>query len=328
MQVLDFDADGDNDVLVGNRTSRDVSVLTNDGEGQLVLTQRINVNLPIADMYFADLTRDIYSDLVVASSAGEYIAFLENEAGEGFVVRDIIASQVPLRRTAILDVNGDGANDIAALSSADGQMQIFINEDARLGDPPHPPTAVEARDLGRDLGRQIEVVWQAPELDEQLGRTTGYSIFRSKTREGAYEPIDTLAAGTRRFIDPAATLADTFFYYVISGNAGVESAPSDTVWAVSQPSPFFELEVANEKHFSIGDTLLVRAYIVPTAHVLTGVSLYMSYDAESLDLIDVLTDSVISAESENFTGVQPFRLVVLLRGDLYKTSCMETDWVR
>jgi len=314
VQVLDFDADGDNDVLVGNRASRDVSVLTNDGEGQLVLTQRINVNLPIADMYFADLTRDIYSDLVVASSAGEYIAFLENEAGEGFVVRDIIASQVPLRRTAILDVNGDGANDIAALSSADGQMQIFINEDARLGDPPHPPTAVEARDLGRDLGRQIEVVWQAPELDEQLGRTTGYSIFRSKTREGSYESIDTLAAGTRRFIDPAATLADTFFYYVISGNAGVASAPSDTVWAVSQPSPFFELEVANEKHFSIGDTLLVRAYIVPTAHVLTGVSLYMSYDAESLDLVDVLTDSIISAESEDFTGIQPFRLASAFEG--------------
>ena len=86
---------------MGNRVSRDVSVLTNDGEGQLELTQRINVNLPIADMYFADLTRDIYSDLVVASPAGEYIAFLENEAGEGFVVRDIIASQVPLRCTAI-----------------------------------------------------------------------------------------------------------------------------------------------------------------------------------------------------------------------------------
>ena len=71
MQVLDFDADGDNDVLVGNRTSRDVSVLTNDGEGQLALTQRINVNLPIADMYFADLTRDIYSDLVVALAPRE-----------------------------------------------------------------------------------------------------------------------------------------------------------------------------------------------------------------------------------------------------------------
>ena len=314
IQVLDFDADGDNDVLVGNRVSREVSVLANDGEGQLDLTQRINVDLPIADMYFADLTRDIYSDLVVAGPAGEYIAFLENEAGEGFVVRDIIASRVPLRRTAILDVNGDGANDIAALSSADGQMQIFINEDARLGDPPHPPTAVEARDLGRDLGRQIEVVWKAPELDEQLGRTTGYRIFRSNVREGSYEAIDTLTAGTRRFVDPAATLADTFFYYVISGNAGVESAPSDTVSAVSQPSPFFELEVVNEKHFSIGDTLLVRAYIVPTAHVLTGVSLYMSYDAESLNLIDVRTDSLVSAESEDFTSVVPFKLASEFEG--------------
>ncbi len=308
VQVLDFDADGDNDVLVGNRASRDVAVLINDGEGELSLSQRVNVNLPIADMYFSDLTRDIFSDLVVASPTGDYIAFLENEAGSGFVVRDIIASQVPLRRVAIVDVNGDGANDIAALSATEGQLQIFLNEDARLGDPPHPPSAVAARDLGRDLGRQIEVVWKAPELDEQLGRTTRYSIFRSESREGPYSAIDTLSAGSRSFVDPAATLADTFYYYVVSGNASVESAASDTVWAVSQPSPFFELEVLNEPRFSIGDTLVVRAYIVPTAHVLTGVSLYMSYDAASLSLIDVLTDSTVSEESESIASVQPFRV--------------------
>ena len=306
--IIDVDADGDNDLLVGNRGSRDVAVLVNDGDGGLTLSERVRIDLPVAHMDLSDMTRDMYSDLVVASPSGSYIAFLENDAGAGFVTRDIIASQASLSRVAIADLDGDGANDIAALSSSLAQVQIFLNEDARLGDPPRPPTNVEARDMGRDLGRQVEVVWQAPELDEQLKRTTRYTIFRSPTREGNFTAVDTLLSGVRSFVDPAATLADTFYYYVVAGNASVESTPSDTVWAVSKPSPFFELEVVNESRFSIGDTLIVRAYIVPTAHVLTGISLYMSYDAVGLDLVDAATDSTVTAESENLLSVQPFRV--------------------
>jgi hypothetical protein len=306
--IIDVDADGDNDLLVGNRGSRDVAVLINDGDGGLTLSERVRIDLPVAHMDLSDMTRDIFSDLVVASPSGSYIAFLENDAGAGFVTRDIIASQAPLSRVVIADLNGDGANDIAALSSSMAQVQVFLNEDARLGDPPRPPTGVEARDMGRDLGRQVEVVWQAPELDEQLLRTTRYTIFRSPTRDGTFSSVDTLLTGIRSFVDPAATLADTFYYYVVAGNASVESAPSDTVWAVSKPSPFFELEVVNESRFSIGDTLIVRAYIVPTAHVLTGISLYMTYDAVGLDLVDAGTDSTVTAESENLLSVQPFQV--------------------
>ncbi len=308
LALVDYDADGDNDVLVGNRGSRDVAILENDGDGGLSLGQRVRVDLPIAHMAMSDMTRDIFADLVVASPDGSYIAFLENDAGSGFIVRDIIASQAPLSRVAIADLNGDGANDIVSLSSSEAQLQVFLNEDARLGDPPRPPTGVEARDLGRDLGRQVEVVWQAPDLDEQLGRTTRYTVFRSPSEAGPFAPVDTLLAAQRSFIDPAATLTDTFYYYVVAGNASIESTPSDTVWAVSQPSPFFELEVVNESRFSIGDTLLIRAYIVPTAHVLTGLSLYMTYDATVLDLIDVTTDSTATATSENLLAVQPFQV--------------------
>ncbi len=306
--IIDVDADGDNDLLVGNRGSRDVAVLLNDGDGGLTLSERVRIDLPVAHMDLSDMTRDIFSDLVVVSASGSHIAFLENDAGAGFVTRDIIASQTPLSRVAIADLNGDGANDIAALSSSFAQLQVFLNEDARLGDPPRPPTHVEARDMGRDLGRQVEVVWQAPELDEQLKRTTRYTIFRSPTKGGAFSAVDTLLSGVRSFVDPAATLADTFYYYVVAGNASVESTPSDTVWAVSKPSPFFELEVVNESRFSIGDTLVVRAYIVPTAHVLTGISLYMTYDAVGLDLVDAATDSTVTSESANLLGVQPFRV--------------------
>ena len=142
-----------------------------------MLTQRINVNLPIADMYFADLTRDIYSDLVVAAPRENTLPFLKTRR-RGLCSARYIASQVP-EAHGVLDVNRDGQRYRSSIL-ADGQMQIFINEDA-LGDPPHPPTAVKREIL--PSGRQ-SVAWEAPELDEQLGRTTGYSIFRSGPERG------------------------------------------------------------------------------------------------------------------------------------------------
>ena len=299
LAMVDYDADGDNDLLVGSGGSRDVAIMRNDGSGALELEERINVGLPVADLALSDLTADIFSDLVVGSAAGAHMAFWENAAGTGFVARDILSSQSPVRRVGIADFNADGANDIAALLSVEGQVQIFINEDARRLDPPRAPTDVAAADVGRDLGRSIEVVWDAPELDEQIGRTTEYVVFRSTSSDGPFAPVDTLAAGQRRYVDLAATLADTFYYYVTAGNALTVSDPSVVVAAASRPAPFFELQNLDESRFSVGDTLRLRAYITPAEHDIAGVSLFMSFEDSALTLLDA---------DANLAGVQPFHI--------------------
>ena len=51
----------------------------------------------------------------------------------------------------------------------------------------------------------------------------------------------------------------------------------------------------------------------------------MSYDAESLDLIDVRTDSLVSAESEDFTSVVLSDWPVSLRA--IHTKRIAWEWV-
>jgi len=299
LAMVDYDADGDNDLLVGNQGSLDVAVLKNEEGGVLVLEERVSVGIAVDDLALSDLTADIFSDLVVGSSAGSHLVFLENEAGVEFVSRDILSSDLPVTKVGIADFNADGANDIAALLGAEGQVQIFLNEDARRLDPPRAPTRVRAADVGRDLGRQIEVLWAAPELDEQIGRTTEYVVFRAASRTGPFASIDTLFAGQRRYVDTAATLADTFYYYVIAGNVLHASEPSAVVAAASRPAPFYELEMVDESRFSVGDTLRLRAFLTPAEHDIAGLSLFMSYEDSALTLIDA---------DLGRPGIQPFRI--------------------
>ncbi|MEW6752876.1 MAG: choice-of-anchor D domain-containing protein, partial [Candidatus Latescibacterota bacterium] len=307
LALVDFDADGDNDVLVADRGSHDVAVLSAEpqsgGGTRYAVTGHVSLLLPVIDLAASDLTADIFCDLVAAGEGMARVAFLENEAGNGFTRRDTLAATEPALRTAIADLSGDGANDILVLGRT--RLQLFVNQDARRLDPPRPPTRVTVSDVDRDLGRSLQVSWQAPELDEQIGRTTEYVVLRASRRQGPYAAIDTVGAGGRVFVDPAATPADTFFYYLLSGNAVAWSTPSDTAWGVSRPAPFFELQLVDEPRTSVGDTLRVRAFVTPAEHRLAGLSLYLSFIDSAL--------TPLWADTANGSP-RPFRLVSGLGG--------------
>jgi photosystem II stability/assembly factor-like uncharacterized protein len=286
LAVGDADADGDEDLFVADQEGRAIALLLNSGQGLFVQGQSLQLQSTPTDLGLADLSSDIFNDLVVASSGRPYGVFWENEGGKGFTARDTLATDSPLRRVAVLDLDGDGGSDVAALSAAAGSLQVFINADTtRRQDQPRPPTQVRAQDAPRDLGRRIEVLWEAPELDEQLHRTTQYTIFRAGAPAGPFAQLGRAVAGARRFVDASAALGDTFYYYVQAGNALLQSLPSDTVMARSQPSPFFEIEVVDEARLSVGDTLKVKAFITPAGQALAGVSLYLSFADSALQLL-------------------------------------------
>ena len=305
LAILDYDADGDNDILTANYGSSDISILQNDGLGNFPDPPlRVATGLRPVAMALSDMSADEFSDLVVVGETEPYVVFLENEAGTGFVPKDLLTSSTPARSVDIVDLDSDGVNDIVVLSTAARNIQVFINGNTREMDPPRPPTAVEARDLARDLGRRIEVVWEAPELDEQIGRTTEFIVFRATEPLGPFEEIGRSLAGTRRFVDVAAPLGKTFYYYVKAGNVEMQSIASQADSASSRPSPFFELELIDEAGFSVGDTLKVKTFITPADHLITGLSLYMTYDDSVLTLIDAKPEE---------GGLTPFRLDPVLQ---------------
>ncbi len=302
IHLADYDADGDNDILTANSGSMDVTILGNDGDGSFDLVRRIGLGMRPLDLAVSDLSADIFSDLIVAGHSSPHVAFLENNASGDFFVKEIEITDLPSRGVAIvnIDVASDtvGTNDILVLSATDKKLQVFLNTDTRRQDPPRPPEGVVAQDVERDLGRRIEVLWQAPELDEQIGRTISYGVFRAKSAMGPFVEIGNVATGNRRFVDVAATLGDTFYYNVRARNSLNGSAASDTVSAASLPSPFFELQLVNEPRLSIGDTLKVRAFITPAEHHIAGLSFYATFEDSALNLVQA--DSI-------FSGIVPFR---------------------
>ncbi|MEE3234111.1 MAG: FG-GAP-like repeat-containing protein [Candidatus Latescibacterota bacterium] len=320
VHIADIDADGDNDIIAANQESKDIAIVLNDGDGTFYLDQRVPVGLAPIDMDLSDLTLDVFSDIVVVGGDGDFLTFIENNGNSNYSTRQVVTAKSVLSDVAIFDVNNDGANDIVAIAPSDEELVVFLNEDARRGDAPRPPTKLTANDLGQDLGRRVELQWVAPEIDEQLGRTTHYVIYRADDREGDYVAIDTVGQGLRRYVDVAATLVDTFFYNVVASNASVSSTPSDTVWAISQPAPFFEFEVRNEGPYSIGDTIAIRTFLIPTVHSVTGISLYLSYDDSSLTLIDALTDSLITNLSKSLSAAVPFNVDGLFTGRVYQNK--------
>jgi hypothetical protein len=321
LAIVDFDADGDNDLLVGNQGSQEVTILrhemSNDGEIRFEVSDNLHLSGSIVDLAASDLTADVFSDLVTAGDGAGGVAFWENDAGEQFTRRDTLSTQEAVRRIAIADLTNDGANDIVVLGLS--SLQLFVNQDTRRLDPPRPPTEVQAFDVDRDLGRSIEIIWTAPELDEQIGRTTEYFIYRGEEEDGSFAVIDTVDSGFRSFVDPTATLGDTFYYYVTAANAALESLPSDTVWASSRPAPFFELELVDEPHVSVGDTLKVRAFVTPADHRLAGISLYLTFETDQDSAL-----SLILPEGEG--NRMPFRIsptlgeVTVLENQLHPNS--------
>jgi hypothetical protein len=302
LRLVDYDADGDNDIITANRSSMDIAILANDGEGSFTRVRTIGVGMQPLDLAVSDLSADIFSDLVVAGASAPNLSFLENDGKGDFFTKEIQITEVSSRAVEIVNIDAAsdtvGTNDILVLSASENQLQVFLNSDTRRQDPPRPPDAVVAQDLDRDLGRRVEVLWQAPDLDEQIGRTTEYAVFRSKSATGPFVEIGSSAAGARRFIDVAATLGDTFYYNVKARNALTGSSPSDTVSAASLPSPFFELRLVNEPRLSIGDTLKVKAFITPAEHRIAGLSFYATFEDSALNLVQ--------ADSTT-TGIVPFR---------------------
>lgn len=301
LRLVDYDADGDNDIIVANRGSMDIAILANDGEGSFTRVRSIGVGMRPLGLALSDLSADIFSDLVVAGASAPNLTFLENDGRGDFFAKEIQITEVSSRAVEIVNIDAAsdtvGTNDILVLSAAESQLQVFLNSDNRRQDPPRPPEAVVAQDLERDLGRRVEVMWQAPDLDEQIGRTTEYAVFRSKSGTGPFVEIGSVTAGNRRFID-VATLGDTFYYNVKARNALTGSSPSDTVSAASLPSPFFELQLVNEPRLSIGDTLRVKAFITPAEHRIAGLSFYATFEDSALNLVQ--------ADSTT-TGIVPFR---------------------
>jgi len=305
--LADIDADGDEDIVVANSGSRSVVCLRNSGDGEFTSGPILSTGLLPRGLAVAGLTPDIYNDLLVAGQ-GDFLVFYENSSGAQFDRQDM-ATGLGIHAVQIADLDDNRANDIIGLSYSPAGVQVYQGLAERLV-PPRPPAQVEAVDVERDLGGAIRVTWQDGDygtrpLEEQVIQTTRYIIVRSATPGfGLADTLGTVPGGQLSFVDRAATPYQTLYYQVTANRGDLTSAPSAPVMAASLPAPLVDLRPLNGPTASIGDTLRVQVFVTPAQHEIAGLSVFLTYEPEALQIIP----DPVAADTSRGDTIRPIRV--------------------
>lgn len=123
----DLDGDNDNDLIVTNRTSNDISVLFNNGNATFAPTVTYAVDdFPLA-LVAVDLDGDFDVDVAVVNFGPDTVSLLTNDgAGNLEITQTLPVGANPLGIVAV-DLNGNGLPDLATADSGFDTISILMN---------------------------------------------------------------------------------------------------------------------------------------------------------------------------------------------------------
>ncbi len=135
--AADFNGDGWPDLAASHRFSGNVSVLLNDGEGHF--TEQKTVTVKPGHLFNAlnagDLNGDGLADLIVADNGDPFdeqdpggLQILFNIGGGDFAPPGEVAAGDSPAWPAIVDLDGDGANDLAVANNVSGNVSLMLND--------------------------------------------------------------------------------------------------------------------------------------------------------------------------------------------------------
>src|SRR5262249_8324085 len=130
IQAADFDGDGDQDLLVANAGSNNVSVLRNNGNGTFTALTAVAAGLNSRSLAVGDLNGDGKLDIVTANASANSLSVLLGNGAGGFADApgSPIASGGSVPFTVVLaDFDGDGDLDIAVTNAGSNTVAMFFN---------------------------------------------------------------------------------------------------------------------------------------------------------------------------------------------------------
>ncbi len=143
--AADFDHDGNLDVVVTSQGDSLVSILLNDGAGNLsksgsAVLGAAGINPePVSA---SDLNGDGNADVVVGNRKGNSVVILLGDGRGGFKNQETITQLPDPASVAIGDVNSDGAADIVVASASAGSVSILYNDNGYFTERRFPRTVL------------------------------------------------------------------------------------------------------------------------------------------------------------------------------------------
>ena len=127
LAVLDFDGDGDRDLVFAQFSANSVRLALNDGAGHFTLGASFPVGVEPSIVVAADFSGDGRPDAAVNDRVSGDVAVLINNGAGGFFPATFYPVGLETRCVATGDITGDGRPDLAVTARDDHRIRLFVN---------------------------------------------------------------------------------------------------------------------------------------------------------------------------------------------------------
>lgn len=158
MAIGDLDQDGHEDVVTGNCSSLDLSLLFGKGDGHFDDERRMYIGLRPGDVAIGDIDGDGNRDIAVNCTEQAQMFVYWGTGDRSFTSPTTIATPPGPTRLRIVDLDGDGHQDLVLLSGYVQGVEVIWGDGSRnpqnhsifpIPDP-SSPNELEIADLNRD----------------------------------------------------------------------------------------------------------------------------------------------------------------------------------
>jgi len=126
--VADVNGDGNQDLIVANVGSNNVSVLLGQGDGTFQPGQLFAVGTSPSAVAVADLNGDGHPDLVVANASSNDVSVLLGQGDGTFAAQQPFAAGTSPRSVAVADLNGDNHPDLVVANQDAGSVSTLLGQ--------------------------------------------------------------------------------------------------------------------------------------------------------------------------------------------------------
>jgi len=124
---IDLDGDTDNDLAVANKSSDNVSIILNNGDGTFGVPSNYGDGFDCESIFSIDLDGDDDNDLAVTSGNNDYVFILLNNGNGTFQISDSIDVGMEPYSIYSVDLDCDEDNDLVTANHESDNVSILIN---------------------------------------------------------------------------------------------------------------------------------------------------------------------------------------------------------